>query len=463
MYTLLTLLLTAALVLAFLFATSGVDKTKKLKYLRIAVVFYCIYGIARYFLTDAFDDEIALQGADLFGSFTRWGYYLGYVIIPMAAFFERRVYRNIALCFTLPVAVVCAFGINSYLFYFLDPATDGYLLPEALRIAIHIIELALAAALPILITVVTEHRFDLRSKQDYKSLLMIVPMLMMVMPAYIPQSLFGYTGIDASFFGQLHLFWIAFLFINPFIIYFLFRKKSKEVKYELIVFWSITQVYHSMSVFIRGFKYSRIPLQLCCIAAFFYLAVAITRNRKLFNFCYLANIVGATVAIVLAEFSTEAFTFWNIHYIQEHTLVIMMPILAIALGVFPRIEKTALKDTFKIFNVYFFSCFIIGVVINLICGGYEVDYFYMLDYDIALNYLPFVTFTGLIEIPLGTTSIYPILVITIYVVYIAIFVLFYFFTRGIYRIIDKCRARGARRNETAVAEPQETEAELINA
>ena len=463
MYTLLTLVLTAALVLSFLFVTSGVDTKKKLKYLRIAVVFYCVYGIARYFLTDAFDDEIAIGGVDLFGSFTRWGYYLGYVIIPMAAFFERRVYRNIALCFTLPVAIVCAFGINSYLVYFLDPGTDGYLLPEALRIAIHIIELSLAMALPILISAVTGHRFRLRSKEDCKSLLMIVPMLLMVMPAYIPQSLFGYTNIDASMFGQLHLMWIAFLFIYPFIIYFAFRKRSAEVKHELIVFWSIAQVFHSMSVFIRGFKYSRIPLQLCCIAAFFYLAVSITRSRRLFNFCYLANIVGALVAIVLAEFSSEAFTFWNIHYVQEHTFVIVMPIIAIALGVFPRIDKTALKDTFKIFNIYFFSCFVIGVVINLICGGYEVDYFYMLDYEIALNYIPFATFTGLIEIPIGATSIYPILVLTIYVAYIAIFVLFYFFTRGIYRIIDKCRARGARHNETAVAEPQETEAELINA
>ena len=463
MYTLLTLVLTAALVLSFLFVTSGVDTKKKLKYLRIAVVFYCVYGIARYFLTDAFDDEIAIGGVDLFGSFTRWGYYLGYVIIPMAAFFERRVYRNIALCFTLPVAIVCAFGINSYLVYFLDPGTDGYLLPEALRIAIHIIELSLAMALPILISAVTGHRFRLRSKEDCKSLLMIVPMLLMVMPAYIPQSLFGYTNIDASMFGQLHLMWIAFLFIYPFIIYFAFRKRSAEVKHELIVFWSIAQVFHSMSVFIRGFKYSRIPLQLCCIAAFFYLAVSITRSRRLFNFCYLANIVGALVAIVLAEFSSEAFTFWNIHYVQEHTFVIVMPIIAIALGVFPRIDKTALKDTFKIFNIYFFSCFVIGVVINLICGGYEVDYFYMLDYEIALNYIPFATFTGLIEIPLGATSIYPILVLTIYVVYIAIFVLFYFFTRGIYRIIDKCRARGIKRNEDPTVRASETEAELINA
>jgi hypothetical protein len=436
-YSILVVLFALCICVAFSLALHGCDEKTKIRVLRVVVVFYCLFGIFRYFLADAFDDEV-LNGADLFGSFTRWGYYLGYVILPMSIFFERRLYRNVAICFSLPVALVCAFGISTYVPYFVNVDVGSISMSSELRISMHIFELAFAVAIPLLLLFVTRYRV---TRRDLLSLLTVIPMLLVVMPAYIPQSIFGLTDFDYSTFGPFHLSWIVFLFIYPVVICRIFRKRSHEEKYELLVFWSIAQIFHTMSVFLRDFTYSRMPLQLCCIAAFFYLYTVITKSRRFFNFCYLANIVGATVAIAIASFTEPAFEFWDIHYIQEHTFVITMPIIAVSLGVFPRIGIGARRDTMRIFNVYFLFCFVVGVAINLISGGFAVNYFYMLNLNTALDYVPFATFTGLIEIPIGSTTLYPILVVTVYTVYVLLFNLFYYMTQGIYRLVDKVRAR----------------------
>ena len=220
-----------------------------------------------------------------------------------------------------------------------------------------------------------------------------------------------------------------------------FRRRTSEDKHNLLLFLALAQVFHTMSIFLRGFTLHRMPIQLCSIAAFFYLFTIITRSRKIFDFCFLANIVGALIAIVLIAFDVGALQFFNIHYMYEHTFGVLMPVLALALGEFPRMERSSLRHALIVFSIYFFSCFVLGMIINGISktGGYAVNYFYMFNLTVALEYLPFATFLGAVELPLGMLKVYPLLIVVIYMVFVLLISGFYAMMRGIYRLKDHFR------------------------
>ena len=58
----------------------------------------------------------------------------------------------------------------------------------------------------------------------------------------------------------------------------------------------------------------------------------------------------------------------------------------------------------------------------------------MFDMKKALSYLPFVGFAGKIHWEFNGFDVYPLLVILIYVVFIALNIVFYLFTRGCYKL-----------------------------
>ncbi|MBQ8322330.1 MAG: YwaF family protein [Clostridia bacterium] len=442
MYTLviLTLSVIFALGVCYVFKNNAKGIDTLIKILTIA---FCALGILRFHLSDSFPEAV-FSGSDIFGTLLRWGSHVSYAVLPMSVFFDSRLFKNAALCFSLPVAILCAFNFEHLMEYFLSPLGNGWDTAPFLRYALYITELLLMISVPLLVQRRDSHVFNVKDRGEWQNLALGLPaMLLYMMPAYIPQALFGTTDIKIEAFSTLHLAWIVLTVCEIVILYLFFRRKSKKDKWVLCAFIIIAQLFHSNSVFLRGFRFSRIPLQLCCLAAFFYLIILITKNRRLFDFCYIANMIGALVAVVLASFSGGALQFWNIHYMYEHTMVIVFPVLALSFGLFPRLDRTSLKSMYLIFSCYFLFCLVIGLAINAFSGnpGCEVNYFYMLDYDIAISYIPFATFTGAIKLTLGPVTVYPILVGVVYVVFVSICTLYYLLNRGIYRLIDAYKAK----------------------
>ena len=412
-------------------------------FIKILTIVFCALGILRFHLSDSFPEAV-FSGSDIPGTLLRWGSHISYAVLPMSVFFDSRLFKNAAIYFSLPVAILCAFNFEHLMEYFLSPLGNGWDTEPSVRYALYITELVLMIAVPLLTQRRDSHVFNVKDRAEWQNLALGLPaMLLYMMPAYIPQALFGKTDIAIESFSPLHLLWIVLIPLEIVIIYLYFRNRSKEDKWVLCAFLILAQFFHTNSVFLRGFKFSRVPLQLCCLAAFLYLIILLTKNRRLFDFCYIANMIGALVAVVLIDFSVGALQFWNIHYIYEHTMVIVFPIVALALGVFPRLDRTSLKSMYLIFSCYFLFCLIIGLAINAFSGnpGCEVNYFYMFDYDIAISYIPFVTFTGAIKLTLGPVTVYPILVGVVYVAFIIICTLYYLLNRGIYKLIDTYKAK----------------------
>lgn len=409
----------------------------------MAVIFYLV-GIFRYLLSDSFVETVT-EFADPFQSFLRWGYCSAYAIIPISVFFDSRLFRNIASYFTLPVALISAICFEDTFAYFMADGSEGYYLVPWFRYTYYIIELVLAISIPALMQLHTKHVINFKSKEEIFNILLALPCIhIQMLPAYMLRTLVKDPDISTGMFGELHLTWIIFIAIECILLHFYFRKRTMQDKYLLLVFLVLAQVTYSNSPFLRGFTLHRLPLQLCSIAAFFYLYTIITKNKKMFDFCYLANIVGAVIAILLASFGSEVLSFWNIHYIYEHTFVMLFPILGMSLGIFPHLDRSALKHMAKYFTIYFVCALIGGTIINGLDTTpdfYPVNWFYMFDMNRALDYVPFVGFAGTVHWNFNGFEVYPILVTLIYIIFMFLNVLFYFFTQGCYKLTAFIKSR----------------------
>ena len=421
--------------------------------IKILAVAFTLTGVTRFLLSDAFI-EVVSGMSDPLQSFLRWGYQIGYAIIPMSVFFNSRILRNIASYFTLPVTVLAVIFYDDTFKYFLDTRGNGFDVPTEVRHIQYIIELSLALISIALMIISNKHIIDIKNKKEVGLTLLLLPLILMqMMPSYIPSSLLKELNLTTGMFGELHVLWLCCLFATAFLLHFILRNRTKEQKYTFLVFLSVAQVIHTTSQFLKGFTYSRLPLQLCNVAGFFYLIMLITRNRKLFNFCFLANLVGAAIALILTNFAPDAQNFWNIHYIYEHSYVVIVPILCVSLGIFPRPNKSAILDMLKIFSVYFVFVFVLGTILN----GLEttpdygvVNHFYMFNPVVAVEYLPFAGFTGAVHLTFGTFEVYPILVGVIYVFFIALNVIYYFISQGLFKLSDIIRASLAKKEEKLV-------------
>ena len=119
-------------------------------------------------------------------------------------------------------------------------------------------------------------------------------------------------------------------------------------------------------------------------------------------------------------------------------------LVALALGVFPQVEWRSMLTALKIFSFYFISCLVFGTIINGYADviGHSINFFYMLDVEIALEYLPFATFVGLVEWKFGRFVVYPILVLSVYFIFGALCMIFFLSMLLAYRVKDKLSKNG---------------------
>jgi len=546
MYALITLALAAIIIFIFTYASDKKLIKNPELILKAMSVALCVMGIFRFYLSDSFVKNIS-DVVDPLQSFLRWGYHIGYAMIPMSVFFNSRLIRNITTCFSLPVTILTVIFFDDTMAYFTSAGAGGFYVDEWIRYVTYILELTLALSTIILMQIHNKHIigmtndnklddnknsciqnkknlinflvceisavfialiidcfiffeyfsydllpiifitvltlltvaiivfrfviFDVLKKsknsdlsrytkiiKTVKEVLATVCMLPLIliqmMPSYIIRPLLPDFKLTVGMFEELHLLWLFALIAEIIVLHCIFRKRSANDKYMLLVFLVLAQVMHTNSQMLIGFTFSRMPLQLCNIAAFFYLYMIITKNKNVFDFCYLANLVGAAIAMILTSFSSETLCFWNIHYIYEHSFVVMVPILGLSLGVFPRLEKSALKSMLKYFSAYFVIIFVLGTIINSLKSAEygTVNHFYMFNPDVAVSYLPFVGFVKEVHWQFGDFEVYPILVLTIFVLFITLNVLFYFITRGLYKLVDFIKARTNKKEPALSAE-----------
>ena len=423
---------------------------KIVKIIKTLAIILFVLAVLRSFLNDSFIwvinggnyAEHYYKTTDILQSLLRWGLTLSFIVLPCAAFFKTRVLKNVAIYFCVPIAVLCFIFYGNFLHYFTTNSGRGIFAPEWLRHIEFCLELILIISIGLLLRFGTKHKFDVHNKTEWINFFGLLPlMLLIVIPVYLPQSLFGFTNLFMKPLSIFNILWIAIVFGLLAVLYFAFRFKDKETRLMICTFLSLFLFYHYNSIYLMDLLMSRLPFQLCNLGSFLILIALLCKKPWFFNFVLLANVPGALIAVCVPDVSEGILSFWNIHFYIEHTWVLVIPLLIVALRIMPRPKKNALLSFIAGFSVYFVFCAVSGIIAN--CFLYDpsssffnkVNYFYLFN-DTVLQVFGFLRFTRITYITLNGYVFYPFYMLAIYVLYALYCIAFYFIYKKLIKIGD---------------------------
>lgn len=431
------------------------------KLLKIFTVVYCALVIFNIFLPDGFtislDKEILLGGMHQGYAILRWLMCLPFVALPIAVFSKNRQFKNIAIYFCVIVTLVSVAFYSKHMQFFTSADGRGlnsvsvfskgfkqFLLNGTFRGIFFGFLTMLELCIPIMFAIQEKHVFNFKSKADWLSFLILPFVIISSVPIYVPQYLFGYSNIVFETFGLIHWLWVVCTIILLVSLYFIFRKKGEKVKKVLLFVLSLCLVYQYTQMFgAVSISLKRLPLQLCNLGAYLILFSLITMNRKIFNFTMIINVVGVIFALAMPDLDGEGlFYLYNLHFILEHTNVLIIPVLMLLFGVFPRLDKFALRDCLIGFTVYFISVWALGTAFNAISnatgnGFYSANYMFMFSSETASEILPFTKALFDLNFKIGYAVFYPIIQILVYIVFSIVCVALYFAIKFLYYLKDK--------------------------
>lgn len=315
------------------------------------------------------------------------------------------------------------------------------------RTIIHMVRILLTAMLcgNALIKLIVSRDFENLGARLGKMGLFALLYLIAFMPTYFPQLLFGAVGDETQDFTLTHRVFIYISFIMPVTLYFANRRKSDEERHFLVVMLAL-------SGFIQYFIYAphrtgaaQFPLHLCNTAMVLMLVAYAFKIKSIYYFTYFINVLGAFVAIVMPNIDNPAFSLKAMTYWYNHWYAFFLPLLGVALGIFKRPSLKLMSSSLIVFTIYVVFVFFLNSYLNSPKFGdkYDADYFYLYS-DFFIDKAAFVQ--GLKYNHIWTYSAfgteltaYPVFVLAIYVVFIALtFVIWGFYTM-IFNISDAHR------------------------
>lgn len=151
--------------------------------------------------------------------------------------------------------------------------------------------------------------------------------------------------------------------------------------------------------------------------------------------------MGAFLAILLPDVNNNGiFNVWNMHFITEHSHIVIVPLLALTFNIFPPIDNSSLKDALIGFTIYFIFCFIIGTFMNGLVNitnnnKFEVNYMFMFDMKKAVETLPFLKNLADVEITcFKYFTIYPLVQLLVYFGYSSFCILMWFILKLCFKV-----------------------------
>ncbi|MFA7589637.1 MAG: ATP-binding cassette domain-containing protein, partial [Acholeplasmataceae bacterium] len=205
----------------------------------------------------------------------------------------------------------------------------------------------------------------------WKPTVILLVSLFALMPQTLLYNLFGNYGEVPKDFTITHIFVIIVPVVLMFTIYFVMRRKDQNDKTLLMVFLAFAGVFQYF--YMRRIGLAALPLHLCNTAVILLFFALVFNIKSFFYFSYFANVLGAIAAIFLPNYSTDFFSFTVIHFGYNHLYALIVPILGVALHVFPKPVLSHMYKAILVFTVYF----IVVVGLNAWFNNYnEVDYFF---------------------------------------------------------------------------------------
>ena len=362
---------------------------KKIFSFALIVVF-----IARYI---SYDDQILnivslasgpfAPAINFFAYFGIWLELTLVVLLMLYPFFKVRILTNL-IKFVLTPGFVLYLGFSYYSVYLQLIGNTGNLFSLSFQSAMFAVEIA-AVAYGLFLVWRDDYSIKLSKKDIVSLLIAIIPVLLASLPIYGPQFVIGnvnarYEVIDISF---AHRLFIYGSIIIPFILYFSLKKKDEEFIRFAMVYLSVA----TMITFSRVFYYQNFfepwtwPIHLCNTAMYIIPLVLIFRLDKLFYFTYFINVFGALMAMLMPNYSASTnLTSWVIiQFWYNHSLAFFMPLLLVALKLFPRPKMKQMYYSLIAFSGYF----LLVMVLNVWFSNYAATDFFFINSDFIVDKL----------------------------------------------------------------------------
>jgi len=408
-----------------------------LKVISIALV---VLFTVRSFLNDNFVwvinggvyDGVYYESHDYLQSILRWGIMLAFVAYPCAIFFKSKFLKNVSIYFCLPFAILNLVFFGQTMDYFLTNSGRAIYAAAWIRYVEYSLELILLILFPLLLRFALKFKFDVKNKNEWLKFLLLLPVVLIIcVPVTVPQSILGFTDKYMVPFTAPHFLWIAVILFLLGAIYFLFRFKDRDTRFCVCAFLTIFLFLHYNQIYLMDLNMKRLPFQLCNLGAYLILIAIIIRKQPFFNFVMLANVPGAMIAFLVPDIKEGMLSYWNIHFYIEHTWVFLVPLLLVALRIFERPKRDAIKHFFVGFSAYFVFCATAGIIAN--CVLYKpfdwffnrVNYFYLFD-DTVVNALTFLIPTRQWSIVWNGYRFYPIYMLSVFVLFSIVCLGFYY-------------------------------------
>ncbi len=437
------------------------------KIIKISTVTFCGISLISILLPDAFtlcyDKEELGNGIEQGYAVLRWLMAVPFVVLPIAVYSKNRTFRNIAIYFCTIVTVVAIAFYDKHIEFFTSTEGRGlnslsivsqnfknFMINTTFRSIVFGFTMMLQLLIPILLAFQEKHIFAVKDKKEWGLFFAVLPAVVVsAIPIYVPQFLFGYSGIILKPFGWVHILWLLLAIGELVALYFIFRKKDKEIQKILLFTLALSLLLQYNQMFgAISLNVKRLPFQLCNIGAYLIIISLITMNRKLFNFTAIVNVVGVLFALAMPDLEGEGlFYLYNMHFVLEHTNILIVPVLALMFGIFPRLDKSALKHCIVGFVIYFLSVWALGTAFNAIAlatgnNFYSANYLFMFSAKDAVEVLPFTQALFDINFKIGWATFYPIIQLLVFAVFLLVCILLYYVIQLIYKIKDKTIKKG---------------------
>jgi len=424
------ILLFIAITFGMLFVVNKKEKTISDKTLeetaKITTLFFMVLSFVNIFLPDGVsariypEQEMYQNPVNKIYVLFRWLNDITLIALPIAIFYKKEYFKKIIIFISFPVLIVCICLFNKYIEMYTNGLGEGimnirffsrnikdFFVDEVFR-KTYLFLLFIPEIFSIMYVVFNTKKEEIKFK-DKKAigefLILFLGIFISIVPIYAPSYIFnGYTLEEDGFFKTFvlgsfqHIMWIIYIPTITIVLYKIFKKLDQNNRYIAILCLSIALFYQFSGIYtcFGEIVTQRYPLQLCNLASLLILPTILTKNKSLSKFCLLVNVPAALIAVVLCDSAKAGITYiMNVHYIVEHTKVIIIPILAYKLGVFDKVEKSSLKNMIKAYSIYFVFVLILGGIFTGILEKTGNDYFscnyvFMFNKDSTTSIVPFV-------------------------------------------------------------------------
>ena len=444
-------LLFASGVFAALHYTKGKTYIKKLNTKKLAALLYgalflvrCLLGRMQIEYTVGLNvsSPFGPQGsvATFFSAIIIWLIFATQVLLVTYPFFEEHLPRvKPIIHYFAPVVYAIAIAAIPML----NQAMDREL-PRSFhfRSLVFAIELGVGLGLT-LFQLYGEPKIKQTLKQWLTTVGLFVGTLMVSLPAWLPQVIFGlgneHVAIDDFTIYHRIALYLSFAIALP--IHFFFTKcEYEQRRYALIIISMATMITFSFKYTFGTLSHMyNWPLHLCNTAMYIIPLVLIFKLDKVYYFTIFINVLGAFLAMIMPNtgdvgwLATRIFEFWTNHY-----MALLMPILLMSLRIFPRPKMKQF-----IYSLVAFFCYYAFVLVanSVLTGmGHEVDFFFINSDFIADKLgqwaldLRKITFT--IRVKDIVCVLYPVYQIIFFSVYVVLSFAMWFLYEQVFEITD---------------------------